>query len=64
MTIENYSTQGLKDLLDELENLATCLMGMPRDRVDIDAWNRILEDQFKLIKESQAYANILLLSKK
>ncbi|MEZ8401237.1 hypothetical protein AB6C85_25005 [Vibrio splendidus] len=64
MTIENYSTQGLKDLLDELENLATCLMGMPRDRVDSDAWNRILEDQFELIKESQAYANILLLSKK
>lgn len=64
MTIENYSTQGLKDLLDELENLAACLMGMPRDRVDSDAWNRILEDQFELIKESQAYANILLLSKK
>lgn len=63
MTIENYSTQGLKDLLDELEKLATCLIVMPRERVNDEVWNKILENQFELIQEAQAYANILLINK-
>jgi hypothetical protein len=64
MTTENYSIQGLKDLLDELENLATCLIGIPRDRVDKDAWDKILEDQFEMVQEAAAYANRLKTTKK
>ncbi|MEG3696560.1 hypothetical protein V5098_25990 [Vibrio coralliirubri] len=64
MTKENYSIQGLKDLLDELENLATCLIGMPRDRVDKDAWNKMLEDQFEMVQEAAAYANRLKITEK
>ena len=64
MTTENYSIQGLKDLLDELENLATCLIGIPRDRVDKDAWDKILEDQFEMVQEAAAYANRLKITEK
>ncbi|MCW4447486.1 hypothetical protein OHV10_25195 [Vibrio splendidus] len=64
MTTENYSIQGLKDLLDELENLTTCLIGMPRDRVDKDAWSKMLENQFELVQEATAYANILTVTEK
>jgi hypothetical protein len=64
MTKENYSIQGLKDLLDELENLTTCLIGMPRDRVDKDAWSKMLENQFELVQEATAYANILTVTEK
>ncbi len=64
MTTENYSIQGLKDLLDELENLTTCLIGMPRNRVDKDAWSKMLENQFELVQEATAYANILTVTEK
>lgn len=64
MTKENYSIQGLKDLLDELENLATCLIGMPRDRVDKHAWNKMLENQFEMVQEAAAYANRLKITEK
>ena len=59
MTKKNYSIQGLKVLLDELENLTTCLSALPKDRVDKKAWNQVLEDQFKLVQEAAAYANML-----
>lgn len=64
MTKENYSIQGLKDLLDELENLATCLIALPKDRVDKNAWNKMLEDQFELVQEAAAYANMLKVTEK
>ena len=64
MTTENYSIQGLKDLLDELENLTTCLIGMPRNSVDKDAWSKMLENQFELVQEATAYANILTVTEK
>lgn len=64
MTTENYSIQGLKDLLDELENLTTCLIAMPRNRVDKDAWSKMLENQFELIQEATSYANILTVTEK
>lgn len=59
MTIENYSIVGLKDLLNDLENLSTCLMGLPEEHVDSTAYGILLEDQLTLIQTINSYASML-----
>ena len=59
MTIENYSIIGLKDLLNDLENLSTCLMTIPQEHVDSTAYCLLQEDQFNLIQTINGYATML-----
>ncbi|TKF18581.1 hypothetical protein FCV43_16430 [Vibrio genomosp. F6] len=59
MTNNNYSINGLKKLIDDLETLATCLSGMPQEYVNKEAYNRLLEDQFNMIQEVNSYCNML-----
>ena len=49
----------LKDLLDDLENLSTCLMSLPEKHVDSTAYGILLEDQFTLIQTINSYASVL-----
>lgn len=59
MTNNNYSINGLKKLIDDLETLATCLNGIPQERVNKEAYNKLLEDQFNMIQEVGCYCNLL-----
>lgn len=59
MTIENYSIIGLKDLLNDLENLSTCLMTLPEKHVDATAYGQLMEDQYALIQTINGYATML-----
>jgi protein involved in sex pheromone biosynthesis len=59
MTIQNYSIIGLKDLLNDLENLSTCLMTIPQEHVDSTAYCLLQEDQFNLIQTINGYASML-----
>jgi hypothetical protein len=60
MTVENYSITGLKDLLNDLENLSTCLMTLPEKHVDATAYGQLMEDQYALIQTINCYATMLL----
>lgn len=59
MTTENYSIIGLKDLLNDLENFSTCLMGLPEEHVDATAYGLLLENQLNLIQTINSYASVL-----
>ena len=59
MTTENYSIIGLKDLLNDLENLSTCLMTLPEKHVDATAYGQLMEDQYALIQTINGYATML-----
>lgn len=59
MTTQNYSINGLKDLLKDLENLSTCLMSMPLAHVDPSALQQLREDQFNLIQTISGYVTML-----
>ncbi|MDA0150673.1 hypothetical protein [Vibrio sp. LaRot3] len=59
MTTENYSITELKDLLNDLENLSTCLMTLPEEHVDASALSQLFEDQFSLIQKINGYATML-----
>lgn len=61
MTNNNYSIQGLKDLLSDLEELSNCIMvlsGIP-ERINSSAYDQLQEDQYSLIQEINGYASIL-----
>lgn len=62
MTTNNYSITGLKDLLNDLENLSTLLMCVPEHHVDSSAILQLQEDQFNLIHTINSYASMLLYS--
>ena len=59
MTTENYSMFGLKDLLNDLEHLSTCLMSLPEEHVDSTAFGQLKEDQLSLIHTINSYATML-----
>ena len=59
MTTENYSIIGLKDLLNDLENLSTCLMTLPERHIDATAYGQLVEDQYALIQTINCYASML-----
>lgn len=59
MTTENYSITELKDLLNDLENLATCLMTIPEKYVDATAYGQLQEDQYALIQTINGYVTML-----
>lgn len=62
MTTNNYSITGLKDLLNDLESLSTCLMGIPHNHVDSSVILQLQQDQFNLIHTINSYASMLLQS--
>lgn len=62
MTTNNYSITGLKDLLNDLENLSACLMGIPEHHVDSSVILQLQQDQFNLIHTINSYASMLLQS--
>ena len=59
MTTENYSIVGLKDLLNDLENLSTCLIILPEKHIDATAYGQLMEDQHALIQTINGYATML-----
>lgn len=59
MTTQNYSIIGLKDLLNDLENLSTCLMTLPEKHIDATAYGQLMEDQYALIQTINGYATML-----
>jgi hypothetical protein len=61
MTIQNYSIIGLKDLLNDLENLSTCLMGLTSvpEHIHSSAYDQLQEDQYSLIQKINGYATML-----
>lgn len=61
MTTENYSITGLKDLLNDLENLSTCLMTLAAlpQHVNSSAYDQLMEDQYSLIQTINGYATML-----
>ena len=59
MTNQDYSIDGLKDLVSDLENIATCLMTIPEEHVDATAIGLLEESQYNLIKKINAYAMML-----
>lgn len=60
MTTNNYSIIGLKDLLNDLENLSTCLISIPEHHVDISVISQLKQDQYDLIQTVNSYASMLL----
>ena len=62
MTTQNYSIIGLKDLLNDLENLSNCLTGIPREHITGSAYETLQEDQYNLIISINHYAAMLLAS--
>jgi hypothetical protein len=63
MTNQDYSIAGLKGLLNDLENLSTCLMTLPEEHVDATAYGQLLEDQYALIQMINGYVTKIQLSK-
>ena len=61
MTTENYSIIGLKDLLNDLENLSTCLMTLTTvpEHINSSAFDQLQEDQYALIQTINGYATAL-----
>ncbi len=60
MTKENYSIQGLKDLLNNLEQLSTCTMTLREiENVSSEAYNKLMEEQHSIIEKANAYAGAL-----
>lgn len=61
MTIQNYSISGLKDLLNDLENLSTSLIALQSssEHVDSGVLSSLQESQFSLIQTVNGYATIL-----
>ncbi|HBC3398107.1 TPA: hypothetical protein KDX89_004950 [Vibrio parahaemolyticus] len=59
MTNLNYSISGLKDLLSDLENLSTCIMGLPKDHVSASVLRDLMEHQFELIQFIDGYCMML-----
>lgn len=61
MTVENYSITGLKDLLNDLENLSTCLMTLTTvpEHINSSAYDQLMEDQYSLIQKINGYATML-----
>ncbi|EJB0234651.1 hypothetical protein ACI45T_004745 [Vibrio vulnificus] len=61
MTTENYSIIGLKDLLNDLESLSTCLMTLNAvsEHINSSVFDQLQEDQYTLIQTINGYAAIL-----
>lgn len=61
MTNLNYSIDGLKDLLNDLENLSTCLITLSSipNHIDSSSLNQLYEDQYSLIQTVNCYATVL-----
>lgn len=59
MTTDNYSIQGLKNLLDDLGNLSTCIITMPKEHIDKTTYDQLIEDQYNLIQSIICYGNVL-----
>lgn len=61
MTTKNYSINGLKDLLNDLENLSTCLMTLTTvpEHINSSAFDQLQEDQHALIQTINGYATML-----
>ena len=61
MTVENYSIIGLKDLLNDLENLSTCLMTLTTvpEHINSSAFDQLQDDQYALIQKINGYATVL-----
>ncbi|WP_063665541.1 hypothetical protein [Aliivibrio fischeri] len=61
MTTTNYSILELKDLLNDLENLSTCLMGLSAvsEHIDSSSYHRLVDDQYSLIQKINSYASML-----
>ncbi|MDF4871679.1 hypothetical protein P3571_23550 [Vibrio parahaemolyticus] len=60
MTTNNYSITGLKALLNDLENLSTCLNCIPEHHVDSLVILQLQQDQLNLIHTINSYASMLL----
>lgn len=60
MTTNNYSIAGLKDLLNDLENLSTCLISIPQEHVDCSVIAQLRHDQYELIQKVNTYALVVL----
>lgn len=60
MTTLNYSINGLKDLLNDLDNLSTCLMSIPQEHVDCSVIAQLRHDQYELIQKVNTYALVVL----
>lgn len=60
MTDKEYSIQGLRDLLNDLENLSNCLMTIPLDQVSPTTVGLLNEDQYQLIKKISDYSSKVL----
>ena len=59
MTNLNYSISGLKDLLSDLENIATCIVGLSNDHISPSLRSQLLEEQLDLIQSINGYAMML-----
>ncbi|MDK9772719.1 MULTISPECIES: hypothetical protein [Vibrio] len=59
MTNLNYSISGLKDLLTDLENLSTCIAGLPREHVSASVLGELSEKQYELIQFANGYCMML-----
>ena len=61
MTTQNYSIFDLKDLLNDLENLSTCLMTLTTvpEHINSSAFDQLMEDQYALIQSINGYATML-----
>lgn len=59
MTNLNYSISGLKDLLTDLENLSTCISGLPKQHVSPSVLGDLMEQQYQLIQFVNGYCMML-----
>lgn len=59
MTNQDYSIDGLKGLLNDLENISTCLMSIPEEHIDATAIGLIKKNQHSLIEKINSYATML-----
>lgn len=63
MTNLDYSILGLKDLLNDIEELSTCLMSLSAlshsSLISSEAFDQLVENQFTLIQKANSYASIL-----
>lgn len=65
MTNQDYSITGLKDLLNDLENLSTCLMTLTTvpEHINSTAYDQLMEDQYALIQMINGYVTKIHCSK-
>lgn len=59
MTNQDYCIDGLKDLINNLENISTCLMSIPEEHIDTKAIGLLKENQHSLIEKINSYATML-----